>query len=212
MKKNIVIGVMVVVIVGVLSFIVYQNNDRREVLDNNKQDNDILLEDSKEDLSADELDELESFINKIENNAFILIDYSNPKDILTIDNVDVLRYSINSSNFSRNANDNERKIIWNGYDAGVSTRVSSTDDLRLYMEEKTNYQASLKEIKSALSQYYNKELDLYYYLISDTLFESHKIVSGYKIGNKIYITLDDYSNVVLTYDNNKYYFYSCDKK
>ena len=142
MKKNIIIGVMVVVIVGVLSFIVYQNNDRREVLDNNKQDNDILFEDSKEDLSADELDELESFINKIENNAFILIDYSNPKDILTIDNVDVLRYSINSSNFSRNANDNERKIIWNGYDAGVSTRVSSTDDLRLYMEEKTNYQVS----------------------------------------------------------------------
>ena len=212
MKKNIIIGVMVVVIVGVLSFVVYQNNDRREVLDNNKQDNDILFEDSKEDLSADELDELESFINKIENNAFILIDYSNPKDILTIDNVDVLRYSINSSNFSRNANDNERKIIWNRYDAGVSTRVSSTDDLRLYMEEKTNYQASLKEIKNALSQYYNKELDLYYYLISDTLFESHKIVSGYKIGNKIYITLDDYSNVVLTYDNNKYYFYSCDKK
>lgn len=212
MKKNIIIGVMVVVIVGVLSFIVYQNNDRREVLDNNKQDNDILFEDSKEDLSADELDELESFINKIENNAFILIDYSNPKDILTIDNVDVLRYSINSSNFSRNANDNERKIIWNGYDAGVSTRVSSTDDLRLYMEEKTNYQVSFEEIKNALSQYYNKELDLYYYLISDTLFESHKIVSGYKIGNKIYITLDDYSDVVLTYDNNKYYFYSCDKK
>ena len=212
MKKNIIIGVMVVVIVGVLSFIVYQNNDRREVLDNNKQDNDILFEDSKEDLSADELDELESFINKIENNAFILIDYSNPKDILTIDNVDVLRYSINSSNFSRNANDNERRIIWNGYDAGVSTRVSSTDDLRLYMEEKTNYQVSFEEIKNALSQYYNKELDLYYYLISDTLFESHKIVSGYKISNKIYITLDDYSNVVLTYDNDKYYFYSCDKK
>ena len=77
MKKNIVIGVMVVVIVGVLSFIVYQNNDRREVLDNNKQDNDILFEDSKEDLSVDDLDELESFINKIENNSFVLIDYSN---------------------------------------------------------------------------------------------------------------------------------------
>ena len=211
MKKNIIIGVIVVVIAS-LSFLVYQNINKKEVLDNNKQDNDILFEDSKEDLSADELDELESFINKIENNAFILIDYSNPKDILTIDNVDVLRYSINSSNFSRNANDNERRIIWNGYDAGVSTRVSSTDDLRLYMEEKTNYQVSFEEIKNALSQYYNKELDLYYYLISDTLFESHKIVSGYKIGNKIYITLDDYSNVVLTYDNNKYYFYSCDKK
>ena len=56
------------------------------------------------------------------------------------------------------------------------------------MEEKTNYQVSFEEIKNALSQYYNKELDLYYYLISDTLFESHKIVSGYKIGNKIYIT------------------------
>ena len=211
MKKNIIIGAIGVVIAS-LFFLGYQNNDRREVLDNNKQDNDILLEDSKEDLSADELDELESFINKIENNAFILIDYSNPKDILTIDNVDVLRYSINSSNFSRNANDNERRIIWNGYDAGVSTRVSSTDDLRLYMEEKTNYQVSFEEIKNAFIQYYNDELNLYYYLISDTLFESHKIVSGYKISNKIYITLDDYSNVVLTYDNNKYYFYSCDKK
>lgn len=211
MKKNIIIGVIVVVIAS-LSFLVYQNINKKEVLDNNKQDNDILFEDSKEDLSVDELDELESFINKIENNAFILIDYSNPKDILTIDNVDVLRYSINSSNFSRNANDNERRIIWNGYDAGVSTRVSSTDDLRLYMGEKTNYQVSTEEIKNAFSQYYNKELDLYYYLISDTLFESHKIVSGYKIGNKIYITLDDNSNVVLTYDNDKYYFYSCDKK
>ena len=210
MKKNIIIGVMVVVIAS-LSFLVYQNINKKEVLDNNKQDNDILFEDSKEDLSADELDELESFINKIENNAFILIDYSNPKDILTIDNVDVLRYSINSSNFSRNANDNERKVIWNGYDAGVSTRVSSTDDLRLYMEEKTNYQVSFEEIKNAFSQYYNKELDLYYYLISDTLFESHKIVSGYRLDNKIYITLDDNSDVVLIYDNDKYYFYSCDK-
>lgn len=211
MKKNIIIGVMVVVIAS-LSFLVYQNINKKEVLDNNRQDNDILFEDSKEDLSADELDELESFINKIENNAFILIDYSNPKDILTIDNVDVLRYSINSSNFSKDANEEQRKVIWKGNDASVSTRVSSTDDLRLYMEEKTNYQVSFEEIKNAFSQYYNKELDLYYYLISDTLFESHKIVSGYKISNKIYITLDDYSNVVLTYDNNKYYFYSCDKK
>ena len=211
MKRNIIIGFIVVVIAS-LSFLVYQNINKKEVLDNNKQDNDILFEDSKEDLSADELDELESFINTIENNAFILIDYSNPKDILTIDNVDVLRYSINSSNFSRNANDNERRIIWNGYDAGVSTRVSLTDDLRLYMVEKTNYQASTEEIKNAFIQYYNDELNLYYYLISDALFESHKIVSGYKISNKIYITLDDYSNVVLTYDDDKYYFYSCDRK
>ena len=52
MKKNIIIGVIVVVIAS-LFFLVYQNNDRREVLDNNKQDSDILFEDSKEDLSVD---------------------------------------------------------------------------------------------------------------------------------------------------------------
>ena len=139
------------------------------------------------------------------------MNYSNPEYILTQNNVEILKYSINGSNFSKNANENQNKVIWKDYETPPSTRVSSIEDLSLYIKEKTNYDLSTDKIKTAFIGYLNKALNLYYYTISDSIHEEHKIINGYRINNKLNITLDDNSEVVLIYENNKYYFYSCNR-
>ena len=57
-------------------------------------------------------------------------------------------------------------------------RVSSDEDLSLYLKEKTNYDFLLDNIKTSFSEYYNEELKLYYYLVCDSIFEEHKIVNS----------------------------------
>lgn len=214
-KRNTGLIVLIVIlsllVVGLGGFIVYDkviSNDEMEErnVENNNTDTN---KEEQEKLNTEELKKLETYINKIENNAFILMNYSNPEYILTKNNVEILSYSINESDFSKNANKSQEKVIWSGHEAEVSTRVSSIDDLSLYIKEKTNYELSKDKIKTAFIGYFYEELNLYAYLMSDSMYEEHKIINGYRINNEFHIKLDDNSEVVLTYDNGKYYFYSC---
>ena len=201
--------ILTILILGINGYIVYDKFLFNEKIKESTEKEEIKKLEKKA-LTIEEIYKIETHINNIENNAFILINYSNPEQILTKENVEILKYSINSSRFSQNADEKQKRIIWKENEAEVPTKISSLNDLSLFMKEKTYYEISLTTIKNAFISHYNEEINLYYYLISDILYEEHKITNGYKINNKIFITLDNNSKVVLKYKDNKYYFYSCD--
>ena len=118
-------------------------------------------------------------------------------------------FPVKQKHFSKNATDNQSNIIWNGNEQQVSTRVSTIEDLSSYIKAKTNYEISKEKISNGFNSYFNEELNVYYYLISDSVYEEHKIINGYKINNEYHIILDNNSEVVLLFNNDKYYFYSC---
>ena len=215
-KKNgliVLIIILSILVIGLSGFIIYDkvlSNNKKETEISNKQENNInYVKEEKKKISTEELQNLEIYINKVENNAFILMDYSNPEYILAKNNIEILKYSINGSDFSKNATDNQSNIIWNGNEQQVSTRVSTIEDLSSYIKAKTNYEISKEKISNGFNSYFNEELNVYYYLISDSVYEEHKIINGYKINNEYHIILDNNSEVVLLFNNDKYYFYSC---
>ena len=224
-KMIIIIFILIVAILSVVGYLIYDNylSNNDELENKIKIEEEITKEnnnvdtstDERKNLTADEIEKLQTYINIPENNAFVLIDFSNPEEILTKNNVEILKYSINSSEFSHVADENQKNVIWNGSEAQVSTRVSTIDDINTYLDEKTGYKFSTDKISNAFERYFNEELNLYYYLISDTIFREYKIIDGYETGyrvnKEIHITLDDNKEVVLLQDNNKYYFYSCKK-
>ena len=216
-KKNTGLIILVVVlsllVLGLGGFIVYDKmmNKKEDIKTEEKEnniDNDI---DEKVKLKEEELKKLETYINKIENNSFILMNYSKPEYILTENNVQILKYSINGSEFSKEATEEENIIIFEGDIPFVDSRVSSFNDINLYIKEKTNHEISSNMIQTAFSNYFNENLNLYVYLISDSNYEEHKIIDGYISNNEIHITLDNNSEVVLIKENDKYYFYSCNR-
>lgn len=192
-KKNIIIMIIIAILIIVTGGIIFNSSTEK-----------------KHNLEISELKELEKFINNIENNAFILMNYSKPEDIMTIENAEILEYSISASNYSKNATENQNKIIWNGSEAQISTKISSLEEIQNFIKEKTDYEVPPDKIKTTFSEYLNEELNLYYYMISDTIYEEHKISDGYKIKNKYYITLDDRREVILILSGtNKFHFHSC---
>lgn len=230
-NKGLIIIIIALIIfnLGMFGYFIYDNhlskNDKLKdkIKIEEKTEGETLPEDNNVDvntdekrkLTDDEIKKIQAYINKPENNAFVLMEYSYPEEILNKSNIEILKYSINSSEFSRVADEKQKNIIWNGNEAQVSTRISSLEDINGYLDKKTGYEISTDKIKNAFSVYLNKELNLYYYLISDTIFRDYKIIDGYEIGyrinKEIHITLDDNSEVVLLIDNDKYVFYSCKK-
>lgn len=179
-----------------------------------KDDKMVLSSTINNPLSNDEISNIETFINEPLNNAFILMNY-NSIDEIFIDrkvsnrtNYDILKYSINSSEFSRPASAIEIESIWNG-EAKIETRVATLDQFKSFIKLKTNYDMTQNDIEN-LSTYYNEELGLFVFMISDEIFERHEIVSGYKSNGYYYVYLEDGTIVVLTKENNNYYFNSCD--
>lgn len=179
-----------------------------------KDDKMVLSSTINNPLSNDEISNIETFINEPLNNAFILMNY-NSIDEIFIDrkvsnrtNYDILKYSINSSEFSRPASAIEIESIWNG-EAQIETRVATLEQLKSFIKTKTNYDITQNDVEN-LSTYYNEKLGLFVFTISDEIFERHEIVSGYKSNGYYYVYLEDGTIVVLTKENNNYYFNSCD--
>ena len=173
--------------------------------------------------TENEISEIENFINDLKNQAFALTNYDNPEDLLkheqNMSNIDrILSYSINQSEYAIPANAEQNKVIWektNG-DAVISTRVVDIKDIVKFLKEKTNYDYSEAEVRDCFKV--NSDLDKYVIKISDTIFINYSVKNVTKNGDKYNVTLynrdsvrndDPYVDVVLTKDNGKYYFYSC---
>lgn len=176
-------------------------------------------------LSKEEISKLQEFINKGENNPFVQLYYKNPEDIFNNEKnkLDIARsagkvlsYSFNASKYMRAANQEEKKVVWKGEEAQVSTKVISEDDLIKFFNEKLDYTYSKDTLREAFKSYFYSNLNnSYITTISDALGGDFTIKEGYKENEKIYLTLsnnseqDDKVEVVLTEKNGNYYFYSC---
>ena len=174
-------------------------------------------------VSNAEISEIENFINDLKNQAFALTNYDNPQDLLkneqNLHNIsDVLSYSIKQSGYAIPANAEQNKVIWNttNGEALTSTMVVDIKDIVKFLKEKTNYDYSEAEVKNCFKV--TPEIDKYVIQITDTIFKNYKIKNVTKNGDKYNVKLyvpdservgETDVDIVLTKDNGKYYFYSC---
>lgn len=191
------------------------NEENVNIVDNN--------ENNKEILTYEEKSLINIFINERQNYAFTQINYENPRSILdninynnNEQNAEILMYSINNSDFSRNATEAELKVIWD-QEMYVSSRIIDFNGVKSYLKNYTNYDYETELITKSFSSKYNEKLGLYIINITDTIFnEDLYVVSGYKNNEYIYVTLNNGIELTLIDSNreyeNHYYFYACKVK
>ena len=168
-----------------------------------------------------EIKEIEKFVNNTENQVFALINYNSPEELFTNKynehNIsEMLRYSLNESKYAIPATTEQNKIIWkeNNGEMIISTKVTNISDIIEFLNEKLNYTYSENTIRKYFT--IDSELDKYVIMVSDTLFGKFKVKNVTKDGNKYNVKLTPENtitskdiDIVLTKENDKYYFYSC---
>lgn len=166
------------------------------------------------ELNKEQISKLETFLSKYENNAFVFLNYDNTSSLLTNmndENKKVLKYSIANSSYCSFATQTQLQTIFKGNvpDAG-STYIISENDLIKYFKEKLNMEYSKQELKKALKDYFNSDLNVYWFWMSDSIHTEFKIKEGYKIDYCYYLTLNHGQKVVLFERNNgEIFFESC---
>lgn len=171
-------------------------------------------------VTESEISEIEKFVNDKENQVFALINYNNPADLFTNEynehNIgEIIRYSLNESKYAIPSTTDQNKIIWGKNTAEISTKIVEIKDIIKFLNEKINYTYSENDIRKYFS--INSTLDKYVVNVSDTLFRNFKITSLTKENDKYLVKLSPAEgsitskdiDVVLTKENGKYYFYSC---
>ena len=225
-KEKILIAIIIVltialIIVTSLLFIreandnnTVQNNESTE--NSNNEENNNITKPEKQDLSSDELQYLQNYIDNASNNVFVNIAYNNPNEILTNSdyygkNTEILRYGFFLSEYAIQATDAQKKEINNGefIDVPVPIKVISGNDMVKYLKEKANLDTTVETLKEYFD--FEEKLNLFYFAISDSSYFQYKITESYKIDNKYYLTLSDGKLITLIKENNNYYFYSCNR-
>lgn len=178
---------------------------------------------SKQDLTSAEKSELTDFLNKGDNNSFVLMNYTSPFDLVTNYNkIDTefhkegtLKYSIAQSSYTSFANQQQIRQIFNGNDIEAgSVYLISEDNLIKYFEEKIDYKYSKEELKKAFKNNFNSNLNTYFFWMSDSAQTKVEIKDGYKISNDYhtdyYLTLNHGQKVILCKNqNSKIFFEIC---
>ena len=202
---------------------------------NNATTNEVVESNSKVSLTVSELNEIGNFLNSEENNLpFLRINYTSPEDLvkqIAIGSsrncnsyaIEEIRYTIAASKYSVEPSLDQIKLNYVG-DTGA--HLISEENLIKLFKEKFNYQYTKDEIRKDLKSFYNKNVDMYEFNVSDSNFMKVLVKNGYKENGKYYINVelehyhglygDDSENnenetaeVVLEKVNNKYTFYSC---
>lgn len=166
------------------------------------------------ELSKEQISRIEKFLNKAENNSFILVNYTDATDLLNnIDNQPhegILKYSIAQSSYCTKAAKEQNDIIYKGTEEWGDTYVITEEKLIKYFEEKLNTQYSKENLKKAFRNYFNKDLNMYVFSMSDSSLTGVTITKGCKIDYKYYLTLNHGQKVVLFERNNlDMFFESC---
>lgn len=211
------------------------NNTSNDKNQNNATTNEIVESNSKVNLTVSELNEIGNFLNSEENNLpFLRINYTSPEDLvkqIAIGSsrncnsyaIEEIRYTIAASKYSVEPSLDQIKLNYVG-DTGA--HLISEENLIKLFKEKFNYQYTKDEIRKDLKSFYNKNVDMYEFNVSDSNFMKVLVKNGYKENGKYYINVelehyhglygDDSENnenetaeVVLEKVNNKYTFYSC---
>ena len=181
-----------------------KNSDKKE---NSQESNEV---------TEDEIAEIESFINDRENYAFTYVGYNNPVECITnesvvainpVKNTTLLRYSIISSKYCESLIDTDlEKAQLDGFSISVN-------NLQKYLKEKLNYNFSENEIKENFN--YDEKSGKIAYIVSDALFDGEATVTNVEKKDGKYIVNVNRGNskiiVTLTKENDNYYFYACEK-
>ncbi len=167
------------------------------------------------ELNKEQISKLETFLNKYENNSFTLLNYVDSTDLLkNINNQphkDVLKYSIAQSPYCSEATNTQINIIYKGnpIDAG-GTYIITEDNLIKYFQEKLNVLYSKQQLKTAFADYFNNDLNMYSFWMSDSAHTKAIIKEACKIDYCYYLTLNHGQKVVLfERSNGEIFFESC---
>ena len=200
----ILLALVVLFATGTISFKSNETGNNQTSEDTNNYTNDTT--NTREDLSSDEINELNTFFDVYKSNVNALMEFvtfSNPLELLDKNNVNIsnnsyyLQIILNASKYSQQLDSNS-VIISSITLAGIKSQL----------KDLTNYDYSDADVKNYFSIFYKEDKDAYVVPTPGGAAMTGVITSSYKIGNKYYVTLSNNINVVLQKVNNKYYFYS----
>ncbi len=157
------------------------------------------------------------FFNKTENNSFILMDYSSAMDLLQNQKYqkhkEILKYSIAGSKYVKNATVEQCLKLYN-FDSvdeiTGTTYLINENNLILFFKDKLGVTFEKDFIKQVFKEYYNQDLQMYYFGMSDSAFTKTSIQSSYKIGDVYYLKLNHGQTVAMQKNGaSNYLFCSC---
>lgn len=172
---------------------------------------------SRENLTKEEISDLTDFFNKTENNSFILMDYSSAMDLLQNQKYqkhkEILKYSIAGSKYVKNATVEQCLKLYN-FDSvdeiTGTTYLINENNLILFFKDKLGVTFEKDFIKQVFKEYYNQDLQMYYFGMSDSAFTKTSIQSSYKIGDVYYLKLNHGQTVAMQKNGaSNYLFCSC---
>lgn len=126
-------------------------------------------------LKDNELDELTNYLNKVENNGFLLSSYNG------VGEIDLEEVLYNGAGFAEEI-DNDRSIEVFGELQHLGVREFFTDETIDFLEEKTGKIYNLKEELGDNFEYIEK-FDAYYFSVGDTNYSNVTCISGIKEGD-----------------------------
>ncbi len=133
-------------------------------------------------LTDNELAEFTKNLNKIENNGFIIMNYTN------IENANYSEVLYNGAGI-----DIQNEVIIKEYEEttaeqgmGVPVKKLKAEEIDMFLRKKTGIIFNLKEILSKVP--YSEKYDAYYFVGGDTNYLELNCIEGYKIGNRYVVT------------------------
>lgn len=172
---------------------------------------------SRENLTKEEISDLTDFLNKTENNSFILMDYSSAMDLIQNQKYqkhkEILKYSIAGSKYVENATVEQCLKLYN-FDSidkiTGETYLINENNLVLFFKDKLGVTFEKDFIKQVFKEYYNQDFQMYYFGMSDSAFTKTSIQSSYKIGDVYYLKLNHGQTVKMQKNgDSNYLFCSC---
>lgn len=142
-------------------------------------------------LTDNELAEFTKNLNKIENNGFIIMNYTN------IENANYSEVLYNGAGI-----DIQNEVIIKEYEEttaeqgmGVPVKKLKAEEIDMFLRKKTGIIFNLKEILSKVP--YSEKYDAYYFVGGDTNYLELNCMEGYKIGNR-YVVTGKFTNPIVS--------------
>lgn len=182
--------------VHTLERILSSTNERLEANtttnENNNSSTNNTKASEKQTLNINQLSEIESFLNKEENNGFIQSEYDNIDQIQWID---VLLCASNSIGNNSNEVYKEYSRL-NGGSLGITVYKYNSKNLIKFIKEKTGKEYTVQNLKNMFKEYvcWSKNDEDCYIEVGDSAFNFIKCTEGYMQGEK-YIIKGKFDNL-----------------
>lgn len=213
-RKSTVICIVIIIVlimaIGVLAYELVntkQNNEKEigdlqnkintlstaNIQNTSKEDNTISTE--KQELSENELDNIEEFLNNEENNGFIQGEYNNVEDISELQWTWILIGASQKIGDTSNTAVQEYDKLMNGNVLDIPVYKYNSEELINFIKEKTGKQYTVNKLQSILPEdiIWNENEEYCYLSTGEAGYNQVTDLSGYKQSNK-YIINGKYYN------------------